>query len=204
MNRTELAKKYFKGYGIEIGAGPHPWPNPDNADILYVERELGPGVDVLGDGFNLTLLNLHFPYDFILNSHVLEHTPDPINAIREWSECLSPGGFLIMAVPDKDETFDLPRELTPLEMLDHKDGADLLSFKIRQYVDWVQVIDKLEGIPLRDKVQRFVRENMHVHFPVWNEYEFDRFINHISMQFGFFRREFQKEGHEFFVVLEKA
>src|SRR5574337_1812195 len=35
-------------------------------------------------------------------SHILEHLPDPVEALRNWYRVLKPGGFLLFAVPHRD------------------------------------------------------------------------------------------------------
>lgn len=35
-------------------------------------------------------------------SHILEHLPDPVEALRNWWRVLKPGGFLCVAIPHRD------------------------------------------------------------------------------------------------------
>ncbi|MDB5318287.1 MAG: hypothetical protein JWO24_4131 [Rhodospirillales bacterium] len=51
-------------------------------------------------------------YDFILASHVIEHTPDLIGFLADCAAYLKPGGRLVLAVPDKRFCFDLIQPLT--------------------------------------------------------------------------------------------
>jgi len=51
-------------------------------------------------------------YDFILSSHSLEHTANPIKALMEWIKKIKLGGKLILVLPDKRNTFDHRREYT--------------------------------------------------------------------------------------------
>lgn len=62
----------------------------------------------------------HFPsgaYDFILSSHVLEHTANPVLALSEWIRLLKDHGTLVLLLPHKDRTFDHRRPVTTLEHL---------------------------------------------------------------------------------------
>jgi SAM-dependent methyltransferase len=52
-------------------------------------------------------------YDFVLASHVLEHIANPLRALQEWTRVLSPGGVLLVIVPDKRGGFDHKRPFTP-------------------------------------------------------------------------------------------
>ncbi|HTK55241.1 MAG TPA: methyltransferase domain-containing protein [Gemmatimonadales bacterium] len=56
-------------------------------------------------------------YDFVLSSHTLEHTADPLRALAGWKVLLRPGGTLILIVPHRDGTFDHRRPVTTLAHL---------------------------------------------------------------------------------------
>ncbi|GJE16946.1 methyltransferase domain-containing protein [Methylobacterium marchantiae] len=51
-------------------------------------------------------------YDFILASHVIEHTPDLISFLNDCANFLEKEGRLVLAVPDKRFCFDLLQPLT--------------------------------------------------------------------------------------------
>jgi SAM-dependent methyltransferase len=56
-------------------------------------------------------------YDFVLSSHMLEHSANPILALTEWTRVLKDEGLLVMLLPHKDHTFDHRRPVTTLEHL---------------------------------------------------------------------------------------
>lgn len=64
-------------------------------------------------------------YDFVLSSHVLEHTANPILALSEWIRLLKDQGTLVLLLPHKDKTFDHRRPVTTMEHLiaDFKAGT---------------------------------------------------------------------------------
>ena len=69
-------------------------------------------------------------YDFLLSSNSLEHTANPLKAMREFCRVLRPGGMMILILPDKTETFDHQRPYTTMEHLvederNHVDEHDL-------------------------------------------------------------------------------
>ena len=64
-------------------------------------------------------------YDFVLSSHMLEHTANPIKALREWLRITKAGGYLIIILPHKEGTFDHRRPTTPLEHLIDDDRRDV-------------------------------------------------------------------------------
>lgn len=56
-------------------------------------------------------------YDFILSSHMLEHSANPLQALAEWKRVTKPGGALMLVLPHKDGTFDHRRPVTTLSHL---------------------------------------------------------------------------------------
>jgi SAM-dependent methyltransferase len=55
-------------------------------------------------------------YDFVLSSHMLEHTANPILALSEWIRLLKNHGTLVLILPHKEGTFDHRR---PVSTMDH-------------------------------------------------------------------------------------
>ena len=77
------------------------------------------------NGFNFVreATDLHgiadYQYDFVLSSHSLEHTANPVKALKEWVRVAKPGGAIIILLPDYRQTFDHRRTPTPIaHMLD--------------------------------------------------------------------------------------
>jgi SAM-dependent methyltransferase len=56
-------------------------------------------------------------YDFVLSSHMLEHSTNPILALSEWKRLLKNDGILVLLLPDKKHTFDHRRPTTTLAHL---------------------------------------------------------------------------------------
>lgn len=56
-------------------------------------------------------------YDFLISSHVLEHSANAIRALEEWKRVVRPGGAMILLVPHRDGTFDHRRPVTSLRHL---------------------------------------------------------------------------------------
>lgn len=56
-------------------------------------------------------------YDVVLSSHTLEHTANPIKALREWMRVVRANGVLLLVVPHKEGTFDHRRPVTTLAHL---------------------------------------------------------------------------------------
>ncbi len=129
--RERLARRYMKGSGLEIGALHCPLLLPANVRVKYVDRvsrqesiakfpELDASeivaVDYIDDGFVLSAIP-ESSQDFLIANHVLEHTPNPIQVLKNWIRIIKPDGILFITVPIAEECFDRGRSLTTLEHL---------------------------------------------------------------------------------------
>lgn len=127
--RRRVAGKYIRGVGLEIGALDHPQPTPPQATVRYVDyiskaesaakhTQLGLDqiveVDYIDDGFTLSTIAAD-SQDFVIANHVLEHSPDPIGALLNWSRVLRAGGILFFSVPMGAKSFDRGRAITTIE-----------------------------------------------------------------------------------------
>jgi SAM-dependent methyltransferase len=128
--RYQLAKRYLRGSGLEIGALDRPLYLPKTATAYYLDRmlpsqlrehypELGHRrlyVSMVADGEDLSCI-AEGALDFLIANHVIEHLDDPIAAIELFMKKLKAGGILYMAVPDMRRTFDYQRAETTWEHL---------------------------------------------------------------------------------------
>lgn len=70
-------------------------------------------VDYVSDGGSiLELIGKPEHYDYIVASHVIEHTVDLLRFLLDCEALLKPGGALVLAVPDMRFSFDCLRPLT--------------------------------------------------------------------------------------------
>ena len=99
LGDVRYANTYFKGTGIDIGAGPdslgqyrqqfplmgsvYPWDLPDGDAQLMATVEDN-------------------EYDFVHSSHCLEHMVNPFEAFKNWIRICKPGGHIVTTVPDED------------------------------------------------------------------------------------------------------
>jgi predicted SAM-dependent methyltransferase len=85
--------------------------------LEYISADLDPSRAMV----QMDITNIHFEdnrFDAILCSHVLEHIPDDLTAMRELNRVLKPGGWAILQVPiDRSRTasFEDPSVRTPEE-----------------------------------------------------------------------------------------
>ena len=74
----------------------------------------------IGSQFVSEAFDLKVPdasYDFVLSSHMLEHSANPIRVLLEWLRVLKPGGHLLLVLPEARRTWDRHRPVTRLEHL---------------------------------------------------------------------------------------
>jgi predicted SAM-dependent methyltransferase len=183
-----------KGSGLEIGALHEPAELPGDVSVDYLDAmderrasELFPEipaekfvrVDFIGDLDRDGLSQ--FPdsaFDFVVINHVLEHVANPVKAVRELFRICRRGGTVIIAIPDKDYTFDKGRALTPWEHLWNDYTSDVRVSDDEHYLDFLRsagahvFLEPPENLPGHIERARGRREHAHV----WNSETFERFL----------------------------
>ena len=129
MDRTTLLRSLINvgGKGLEIGPSYNPLvPKSEGFDVetvdyadaeaLRVKYRDARSVDISviedvdyvikGAGLSETIGTIA-SYDYIVASHVIEHTPDLLGFLKDCESLLKPDGILLLAVPDKRYCFDV-------------------------------------------------------------------------------------------------
>ncbi len=75
-----------------------------------------PGHQYIAEAGNLSSI-ADGQYDFVMSSHMLEHSANPIGVLEEWKRVLRPNGVLLLVLPHREATFDRYRPVTPLAHL---------------------------------------------------------------------------------------
>jgi len=138
MNRQEKILKHINktGHGVEIGPSHNPVAPKRagyNVHIIdhmsredLIEKYTGHGIDlsqieevdfVWKDQSYAQLLGKTQYYDWIIASHVIEHTPDLIGFLNDCTEVLNEHGVISLVIPDKRYCFDHYRPITSLAQL---------------------------------------------------------------------------------------
>ena len=178
---NKLLARHLCGRGVEIGALWRKFPVPTKAKVYYVDRlstedlhrhytEVTAAVvrsDLVADA-------MHLPFaarslDFLIASHVLEHLPLPLAALRHWYELLRPSGVLLLKIPDKRYTFDVRRERTMLQHLVAEDSATNNFDKRAHFEDWVEnVVGRKRGTTeFQQEVERLLACDYSIHYHTW-------------------------------------
>lgn len=83
---------------------------------FHFDKRRAPGQQFVAEATDLAFI-ADSTYDFVLSSHMLEHSANPLKALHEWLRILKPGGTLLLVLPHRDGTFDHRRPVTALQHL---------------------------------------------------------------------------------------
>lgn len=217
-SRREIAKRYLRGHGIEIGALHNPLEVPGSVRVRYVDHlsvdelrkhypELAHeplvDVDVVDDGERLSTIG-DGTQDFVIGNHFLEHCEDPLGALGNMIRVLRPGGVVYLAVPDKRYTFDVDRPVTPTDHLvrDHREGPE--GSRRGHYEEWARLVDKAEEPDAH--ATALLERGYSIHFHAWTQRELLELLQAaaLELQLDFDIELMLKNGLEVIFVLRKA
>lgn len=181
--RSDLADKYIRGRGIEIGGRHCPLEVPKGCIVSYIDRvsieelkredpklKIVENEIIIDDGEFLNKVGSH-SVDFIIANHVYEHTRNPLRTLEVWWNRLRKGGIVYAAIPNKEETFDRARKVTRFEhLLEDHACVDRPTDDRDHYRDWFTHVDheKLTGEALENKINQCVADKTNIHFHVWD------------------------------------
>lgn len=192
-------RRYFHGRGIEIGALWRRFPLPRRVQVWYLDRlncaeleehyaELKGRLlqpDLLAEATELPVPSGSL--DFLIASHVLEHLPFPLNALRAWYHALAPGGVLLLKIPDKRYTFDAGRKRTALRhLIAESDDAQVFDQRVH-YADWVANVgtQRADSPGFDDAVDDLMRQDYRIHFHVWIDNDVREIIDFTRREWRF-------------------
>jgi predicted SAM-dependent methyltransferase len=198
LDKSAFASAYLFGSGIEIGALEYPLKVPKTAKVRYVDRfstdELRRQypelknyklvkVDVIDDAETLGTFGQE-TLDFVIASHVLEHLENPVLAMVNFNRVLRPNGILFICLPDKRDTFDKTRQLTPFSHIaeDYKNGPQ--SSRDEHLRDWAVNVEALKSEEqILNRINHLKAISGHIHFHVWSQKEMFEMFNRLVDDF---------------------
>ena len=193
-NYRDSAYRLLQGAGIEIGALNQPAALPPELSVSYCDvisreeaKRLFPETDssrlvevhhlIDLDNSGLQLFESN-SMDFVILSHVIEHVANPIAVLDELFRVCKPAGHVVIAVPDKDYTFDKPRQLTPFTHLLEEYQQQVTTVSDAHYLDFLKAVHpEVFSRP----AEQFARDLAGVrarreHAHVWNSASFASFM----------------------------
>jgi SAM-dependent methyltransferase len=212
--RDDLAFRYLRGDGIEIGALYRPQRLPPGARARYVDHAGGEDLkraypihdwvkdpDVVDEAERLAKFGDE-SVDFVVANHVLEHVEDPVAALKTFLRVLRPGGIVYITLPDAQHNFDQRRERTTVEhvLRDHREGPEVS--RRHHYEEWAAIVDGLDDDRLiAERADQFAAEGTRHHFHVW---ELDTFLELLlALKLPVAIEAAQATEFEFAVILRK-
>ncbi len=218
--RGQLARKHLRGSGIEIGALHSPTPLGRGVTVQYVDRLNGQAladhypeldhsqfvpVDIVDDAQTLGTI-ADRSQDFVVASHVLEHCEDPLGALASWLRVLRPGGRVLLAVPNRDQTFDRAREVTDWDHLVRDHEQDPAGSRAGHYLEWSTLVEGKSGETARQQARALEASGYSIHFHVWDWERFQDFLHRAQpyLDRSFAIDALSDRGGEFLAVLRKS
>jgi len=223
--RKELAFKYIRGVGIEIGALHQPLEVPPNVRVNYVDRfdiktilthypEIANTTikdpDIIDDAQNLIKIE-DDTFDFCIVNHVLEHMRNPLGAVVNWLRILKPGGILYLSVPDVNNSLDNGRPVTDITHLYNDSLTTNPDADFNHFLECAKYWNKLED---PHKIQQIAQENYlrdySIHYHTFNQNSIKEFFHWMdSNNPGLFKivefKESEINGvHEYIYIIEKG
>jgi SAM-dependent methyltransferase len=177
----------FTGRGLELG-GPSPLFGPrgylpvyrhagslDNVNYARLTRWEGEitegntfsfrdgaahGIQLVHEATSLSSISAD-QYDFVISSHMLEHTANPIKALLEWKRVLRPGGALLLVLPHLEGTFDHLRAATSLEHMESDYERDVGEDDQTHFEEIISLHDlkRDSHIGSRDALRKWIEAN---------------------------------------------
>lgn len=153
MWRAECASvaQWCQGKGLDPGAGQRTlYPDTVRVDVRPENMP-----DYVQSADHLCFADSCF--DFVFNSHLLEHLPDTQKALREWLRVVKLGGYVCCIIPNTMHTLGQNtdptphlHEWTPRDFAREVFGCEDISvpwFELKPQPDWCEVVYFGEACP---------------------------------------------------------
>lgn len=214
--RRDLARRYLRGSGLEIGALHRPLRVAPGIEVRYVDRlrveelrvrypEYASGwvvnPTVIDDSATLATV-ADASVDFVVANHVLEHMEDPIGTLRTWLRVVRDDGTVYLTVPDKRATFDRERPSTSAEHL-RRDADDPAWSRQAHLLEYARLVEGLDGEAARLRAAELDAGDVDVHFHVWDRAELIALLVELSGPLSFEVEVVQANGPETIAILGK-
>lgn len=216
INKKKLLninKKFLNGSGVEIGPGGSPYMKGltlvDKFPLEY--PNLNPDKVINSDASDLPLEDNQF--DFLVSCHCLEHCPDTIKTLKEWTRVIKKDGILFLVLPHGDRTFDKGRKKTSLQhhIDDYKNKVDI--YDTEPLDEWENISLKVdnpwwlenENAKNADGSLNFkwMAEDGKIHYHVWTENEFQTLAEYLDLNVLMKLEYLPNRDDSFLMVLQK-
>ena len=188
-------------------------------------------VNVIASGDDLPFKDNTF--DYVFNSHVMEHFFDPVKAIKEHLRVIKKGGVLVYIIPHVDAIYDKGRDITDWKEIAKRHSGKL---KINDYyfierkfdtfnktkfnpndtgmVAYSVLKNKIDnskedyfvnnvGNKINKKDLKVFTNDNHHHWNVWRPKDFVEMVKHFGFNVIEWKEKDDNVGNGFVVVIQK-
>ena len=211
----KMAYQLCRGKGLEIGALHKPFDL--DACVIYADRlntsklrkaykgdasaDSIQQIDVVCSDNRYDFFDDN-ALDFVISSHVLEHTPNPGIALQEWNRIVRPGGIIYFVIPDKRFTHDKNRRITDVSTLLQKYQEHTTVASYEEYYDALVNAVGGENTPVERVKKAFeIQDSIHVH--TFTADSAKEFIQMFAPAIGCEVVHFELQGMHIHVALKK-
>jgi SAM-dependent methyltransferase len=196
----EIAASRLYGTGIEFGAGASPFAVPLDCQVRFADAfsyeslkaVMYPGQqvqDLVRPDYLTDIKTLSgiadASLDFIVASHVIEHTNNPIKALASCYRALKPGGSLLLVIPDMHKTFDHKREPTSLLHVIEDFAMPSRARDLGHFEEFYsKAFDMPAGANLQEYASQKHNEGGDIHYHSWTYPSFGKLVNWCCQQQG--------------------
>jgi len=227
-----LHKCNLDGKGLEVGPSYNPIvPKRDGYDVETIDHLDKKGLQEKYAGKDVDLSNIEEVdyvwsgelytdltgkknyYDYIIASHVIEHTNDLVGFLKDCSNLLKENGILSLVVPDKRFSFDYLRPVTGISrVIERHLSSSPVHSPGTVYEHVVSVcVDLKPEFNIQEAVRVYnesleSEEYFDAHNWIFTQNSFELIIydlNCLGLIDLKVAASFETSGHEFFVSLEK-
>lgn len=215
-DRTNLARKYLKGTGVEVGALSRPVLVP-HAEISYYDRcsesELAALYPHQADSLRAldgiaTLESLGpiktASLNFVIACRVLEYSGNVLAAFHAMHRVLRKGGHAFLSITDKRLTADHHRPVTPLGHL----AADFVHGPSGSWPghleEWAVFIEHGAGDDPKERMQLALQQTQRLRQHVWTPQAWMELLVEVQHGLGFELQCWQNTKQEILTVLIKT
>ena len=199
--RNNFASRYIAGNGYEIGAQNSPLKCKHASQTRYIDylskKESSEkynipenecvDVDIIADANSLGMMPPSSAA-FIIANHVLEHSPNPIEAMHGWLRILQPGGILFLTLPNyQSNEFDFeksPAGITHLaeDYRKAQNNEDIITEHIHEHIQLIDGIDPNNSTLFNQRYNAIIQSNLHTHYHVFNKKNILALLNFIHQK----------------------
>ena len=124
-------------------------------------------------------------YDFLISSHMIEHSANPIRVLNEWRRVICEGGHLMLVVPDGRLTWDRIRGKTTMRHLVDDFVAETGEDDTTHLAEVLAVSEPNAEFPTREALRDMIYRNFDhrmVHQHVFDQALVEELVRHAGFE----------------------